>query len=97
MVCKVKSWLSQMKIEPLTVMPPSYSTPVRSAWTLRLRSGQAREGARPHTTLFFCGAVMLLPVGSIASTVERDLGENELGGKAAFGEVGGDSLLRLLR
>src|SRR5438105_8466342 len=22
---------------------------LRSAWTLRLRSGQAREGARPHT------------------------------------------------
>jgi hypothetical protein len=23
---------------------------LRSAWTLRLRSGQAREGARPHTS-----------------------------------------------
>ena len=38
---------------------------------------------------------MLLPVGSIASTVERDLGEDEFGGKAAFGEVSGDSLFRL--
>jgi uncharacterized protein YyaL (SSP411 family) len=27
----------------------------RSAWTLRLRSGQAREGARPHTALGIMG------------------------------------------
>ena len=40
---------------------------------------------------------MLLPVGPIASTVERDLGENEFGGKPALGEVSSDSLLRLLR
>jgi len=25
------------------------SAELRSAWTLRLRSGQAHEGARPHT------------------------------------------------
>src|ERR1019366_3128134 len=36
-------------------------------------------------------------VDSIASTVERDLGEEEFGGKPALGEVSGDSLLRLLR
>ncbi len=39
---------------------------------------------------------MLAPVGSIASAVERDLGEEEFGGKPAFGEVSGDSLFRLL-
>ena len=48
-------------------------------------------------TLFFCGAVMLAPIGSIAATVERDLGENEFGGEAALGEMGGDSLLRRFR
>ncbi len=40
---------------------------------------------------------MLLPVGPIASAVERDLGEDEFGGEVAFGEVGGDSLFRLFR
>jgi hypothetical protein len=41
--------------------------------------------------------MMLAPVGSIASTVERDLGQNEFGGEPALGEVGGDSLLRRFR
>jgi hypothetical protein len=29
---------------------PQTAAELRSTWTLRLRSGQAREGARPHTT-----------------------------------------------
>ena len=29
---------------------PPATAELRSAWTLRLRSGQAREGARPHTS-----------------------------------------------
>ena len=36
---------------------------------------------------------MLLPVGSIASTMERDLGEEEFGGEPALGQVRSDSLL----
>src|SRR6266446_5195547 len=31
---------------------------LRSAWTLRLRSGQACEGARPHTNLRACRALL---------------------------------------
>src|ERR1700716_10664 len=37
--------------------------------------------------------MMLLPVGSIASAMERDLGEEEFGGEPALGEVRSDSLL----
>src|SRR5260370_23691375 len=37
--------------------------------------------------------MMLAPVGSIASTVERDLREQEFGGEPALGEECGDSLL----
>ncbi len=54
-------------------------------------------GGRLAPSLFFCGAVMLSPVGSVASTVEGDLGEEEFGGQAALGEVSGDSLLRRFR
>ena len=36
---------------------------------------------------------MLLPVGSIASTMERDLREQEFGGQPALGQVRSDSLL----
>src|SRR6202158_2078640 len=31
-------------------LAPPAAAELRSAWTLRLRSGQAREGARPHTS-----------------------------------------------
>src|SRR5258707_8113750 len=37
--------------------------------------------------------MMLLPVGSIASTMECDLREEKFGGEPALGEVRGDSLL----
>src|SRR5258708_3252988 len=37
--------------------------------------------------------MMLLPVGSVASTMERDLGEEEFGGEPALGQVRSDSLL----
>jgi len=40
--------------------------------------------------------MVLAPVGPIASAVLGDLGKDEFGGEPAFGEVGGDSLLRLL-
>src|ERR1700722_9396559 len=39
------------------------------------------------------GRMVLLPVGSIASAVERDLGEDKFGSQPALGEVSGDSLL----
>ena len=37
--------------------------------------------------------MMLPPVGSIASTVERNLREDEFGGQPALGQVRRDSLL----
>ncbi len=39
---------------------------------------------------------MLAPVGPIAPAVLGDLGQDEFGGKPAFGKVGSDSLSRLL-
>src|SRR2546429_1350948 len=50
--------------------------------------GQSKVG-----NLLPCAWMMLLPVGSIASTMERDLGEEEFGGQPALGQVRGDSLL----
>ena len=38
-----------MGANPELRSPPA-AAELRSAWTLRLRSGQAREGARPHTS-----------------------------------------------
>ena len=37
--------------------------------------------------------MMFAPVGSIASTVERNLRKEEFGGQPALGQVRGDSLL----
>src|SRR5882762_530730 len=51
-------------------------------------SGQQKVG-----NLFFCGGMMLAPVGSIASTVECDLREEEFGSEPALGQVRRDSLL----
>jgi len=57
----------------------------------------SHKAGRLVPDLFFGGGMMLAPVGSIASTVERDLGEEKFGGKPALGEVSSDSLLRLFR
>src|ERR1700687_2947164 len=43
--------------------------------------------------LFFCSGMMLAPVGSIASTMKRDLRQEEFGGEPALSEVRSDSLL----
>ena len=37
-------------IEDPELLWPQTAAELRSAWTLRLRSGQAREGGRPHTS-----------------------------------------------
>src|ERR1700686_3515804 len=51
-------------------------------------SGQPKVG-----NLLLCRRMMLAPVGSIGSTVECDLREEEFGGEPALGEVRSDSLL----
>src|ERR1700692_2160124 len=51
-------------------------------------SGQPKVG-----NLLLCRRMMFAPVGSIASTMERDLREEEFGGQPALGEVRSDSLL----
>src|SRR6266404_526277 len=51
-------------------------------------SGQPKVG-----NLLPCAWMMLLPVGSIASTVECDLRQEEFGGEPALGQVRSDSLL----
>ena len=50
-------------------------------------------GSSASPTSFFCGWMMLAPIGSVASTVDRDLGEEQFGGQPALGEMGSDSLL----
>src|ERR1700692_2249850 len=55
-------------------------------------SGQPKVG-----NLLLCRRMMFAPVGSIASTVEGDLREEEFGSQSAFGQVRGDSLLRPFR
>src|ERR1700675_717224 len=51
-------------------------------------SGQPKVG-----NLLLCGRMMFAPVGSIASTMERYLREEEFGSESAFGQVRRDSLL----
>src|ERR1700682_4291081 len=51
-------------------------------------SGQPKVG-----NLLFCSRMMLAPVGSIASTMERDLCEQKFGSETALSEVRSDSLL----
>jgi hypothetical protein len=47
--------------------------------------------------LFFGGRVMFAPVGSVASAMDCDLGEDEFSWKAALRQMGCNSLLRFLR
>src|SRR5438105_8263708 len=71
------------------------------AWVRSLRTNgrisaheRHRASSQPKVgTLLLCRGMMLTPVGPIASTVERDLGEEEFGGEPALGQVRGDSLL----
>src|SRR5260370_28474450 len=51
-------------------------------------SGQPKVG-----NLVLCGRVVFAPVGSVASTMECDLREEEFGSESAFGQVRRDSLL----
>src|SRR5208282_3267502 len=75
------------------------------AWLRSLRTNggvsaheRHRASGQPEVgNLFSSRGMMLAPVGSVASTVLRDLGEGEFSGKPSLGEVSGDSLLRLLR
>jgi len=72
---------------------------LRSAWTLRLRSGQAREGARPHTNgerLTGVGASdRLIEVGRVLSTWLSGLPNT--GAPARRGSRAGNLLLDLVR
>src|SRR4030088_1923283 len=71
------------------------------AWLRSLRTNGGISAHERHRAsgqskvrnLLSCAWMMLLPVGSVASTVERDLGEEEVGGEPALGEVRSDSLL----
>jgi MFS family permease len=60
-LCVIVAWLGIREVHrrrnPPTdaganpdLLRPQAAAELRSAWTLRLRSGQAREGARPHTS-----------------------------------------------
>ena len=72
---------------------------LRSAWTLRLRSGQAREGARPHTSreqLTGLGASdRLIEVGRVLSSWLSGLPNT--GAPARRGSRAGNLLLDLVR
>src|SRR5271169_1422061 len=50
----------------------SLTDELRSDWILRLCSGQAREGARPHTSPNTLLAVAILSLGSIPPTAAAE-------------------------
>ena len=60
-LCVIVAWLGIREVRqasretgdphrPRRFAAAAAAAELRSAWTLRLRSGQAREGARPHTS-----------------------------------------------
>ena len=59
-------------------------------------AARGQECPRHIILLFFGGRVVLLPVHAVASTMLRNLSEDEFGGEAALGEVRSNSQLRLL-
>src|ERR1700674_6930 len=71
------------------------------AWIRSLRTNggisaheRHRASGQPKVeNLLLCRRMMLAPVGSIASTMEGDLREEEFGGGPALGQVRSDSLL----
>src|ERR1700693_3969713 len=71
------------------------------AWVRSLRTNGGVSAHKRHRAsgqpkvgnLVLCSRMMFAPVGSVASTMECDLREEEFGSESAFGQVRSDSLL----